>query len=28
LQIRGPYTLRQSSGLVEQQRLLAPLRTQ
>jgi hypothetical protein len=28
LQIRGPYPLRQSSGLVEQQRLLAPLRTQ
>jgi len=28
LQIRSPYPLRPSSGLVEQQRLLAPLRTQ
>lgn len=28
LQIRGPYPLRPSRGLVEQQRLLARLRTQ
>jgi hypothetical protein len=28
LQVRGPYPLRPSSGLVEQQRLLAPLRRQ
>ena len=28
LQIQSPYPLRPSSGLVEQQRLLAPLRTQ